>query len=348
MANGTEHLTIGEPNNETLRALRLRSRRTQGQMAHLLLVTERQYQRWEAGESEMPLANWELLLRVWGARQPIDFEFRTDPTRGWDTERDTVRDTIEPGDVVELQPIQGPLLRATVSKDPAPEPPSHDERYSALVTEFVGVEDAGDHCEGFRIGERVTFSRGNVIHLEQRAPSHGHPRIAAHPLTHGTSSAELLKQLKRKLSINTRATGILHRAIVALPDELCEPGRLSQERVVFYEAPSSAESAAHLERLLAVAWGVDTNRWTDRGYIYNIYSSYELQERSFGETDLGELSLFEVGGGGMSGVGPDRLEYARRSDVDLLVSPRVATRLHELLAIVEFLYEVAGRTEPLR
>ncbi|MBR8426370.1 MULTISPECIES: helix-turn-helix domain-containing protein [Burkholderia cepacia complex] len=343
MTDTPQHLSIGEPNGATLRALRLRSRRTQGQMAQLLLVTERQYQRWEAGETEMPLANWELLLRVWGARQPIDFEVRTDPTRGWDIERDTIRDTIEPGDVVELQPIVGPLLRATVCVDPAAEPSTPDQRYSALVTEFVGVEDAGDHYEGFRIGERVTFSRGNVIHLEQRAPSHGHPRIAAHPLTHGESSPELLKQLKPKLSINTRATGILHRAIVALPDELCEPGRLSQERVVFYEAPSSAESVAHLERLLAVAWGVDTNRWTDRGCIYNIYSSYELKERSFGETDLGELRLFEVGGGGMCGVGPDRLEYARRADVDLLVSPRVASRLQELLAVVEYLYAVAGR-----
>ncbi|WP_081059713.1 hypothetical protein [Burkholderia stagnalis] len=157
--------TLGE-----IRSLRLGSRRTQGQMARLLHVTERQYQRWEAGASTMPLARWQLLQRIAGQRHPADFAPAPVPTRGWDTRRDSRRDTIERGDVVELQPLDGPLLRATVCLDRVHDGLADEDGYGALVTEFVGAANAGQEFQGFFIGERVTFARANVMHLEQRAP----------------------------------------------------------------------------------------------------------------------------------------------------------------------------------
>ncbi|WP_234745276.1 helix-turn-helix domain-containing protein [Burkholderia sp. WTPI3] len=153
-----------------LRQLRERSNRTQGQMAVLLNLTERQYQRFEAGDSKMPLGTWKLLRSVWGSRHPIDFEVVTESTRGWDTRRDTRRDTIERGDVVELQPIVGPLLRATVCMDRVHDGLGDEDGYGAFVIEFVGADGAGQEYLGFYIGERVRFARENVIHLEQRAP----------------------------------------------------------------------------------------------------------------------------------------------------------------------------------
>ncbi|WP_218921205.1 helix-turn-helix transcriptional regulator [Burkholderia sp. ABCPW 11] len=159
------------PTAEMLRKLRERSNRTQSQMATLLNLTERQYQRFEAGDSDMPLATWELLLRVWGARHPIDFMQVVDgPTRGWDTLRDAERDTIQPGDVVTLQPMVGPLVRATVTPDLGRERHPDPDIYGAQIAEFVGADDVGDRYQGFRIGEHVTFVLANVIHVEQRVP----------------------------------------------------------------------------------------------------------------------------------------------------------------------------------
>lgn len=84
--------------------------------------------------------------------------------------RDRPRDTIERGDVVELQPVDGPRLRATVCLDRVHDGLADEESYGAYVTEFVGAADVGDEYRGFFIPERVTFARSNVIHLEQRAP----------------------------------------------------------------------------------------------------------------------------------------------------------------------------------
>ncbi|KWH20864.1 hypothetical protein WL99_31660 [Burkholderia cepacia] len=159
------------PTGEMLRKLRERSNRTQSQMATLLTLTERQYQRFEAGDSEMPLATWELLLRIWGARHPIDFMQVVDgPTRGWDSLRDAERDTIEPGDAVTLQPMVGPLVRATVTPNYGRERHASPDIYGGQIAEFVGADDVGDRYQGFRIGEHVTFAFANVIHVEQRVP----------------------------------------------------------------------------------------------------------------------------------------------------------------------------------
>lgn len=159
------------PTAAAFKALRLRGRRTQAQAAALLGVLPRQVQRWEAGEAPIPTNAWPLLRRAWGYRYPSDFAPAPGPmTRGCDALRDRPRDTIERGDVVELQPVDGPRLRATVCLDRVHDGLADEESYGAYVTEFVGAADVGDEYRGFFIPERVTFARSNVIHLEQRAP----------------------------------------------------------------------------------------------------------------------------------------------------------------------------------
>ncbi|WP_186027443.1 hypothetical protein [Burkholderia gladioli] len=163
------------PSVEELRAFRLSTLRTQAQTARILGVTERQYQRYEAstesGLSAMPAATWALLKRIGGKRHPADFEPALRTTWNWDSKRDRRRNTIERGDVVELQPVDGPLLRATVCLDRVHDGLVDENSYGAHVSEFVGAIDAGQEYRGFYLGERITFGIGNVLHLEQRVPS---------------------------------------------------------------------------------------------------------------------------------------------------------------------------------
>ncbi|MDN7533950.1 helix-turn-helix domain-containing protein [Burkholderia orbicola] len=161
----TVHRRGAGPTPTAIRELRVINGRTQAELAERLGVNERQVQRWEAGEAKMPVAAWQLLRRVWGFRGAVHLEPAATTTWGWDTQRDTRRDTIERGDVVELQAKAGPRLLATVN---AVQP--KDDLYQALVTGFVGAGDVGEECDGFCLGERVDFRRANVIHLEQRAP----------------------------------------------------------------------------------------------------------------------------------------------------------------------------------
>ncbi|WP_186143628.1 helix-turn-helix domain-containing protein [Burkholderia gladioli] len=159
------------PTGAELRDYRLSTRRTQEQMARLLGVTTRQYQRWEAGSHDMPGPHWNWLQRAWGKRYPADFAVAPITTRGWDTLRDVRRNTIERGDVVTLQPLDGPRLRATVCLDRVHDGLADESSYGAFVIEFVGAAHAGQEYQGFFIGERVTFAVQNVFHLEQRAPA---------------------------------------------------------------------------------------------------------------------------------------------------------------------------------
>ncbi|WDD90308.1 helix-turn-helix domain-containing protein (plasmid) [Burkholderia sp. FERM BP-3421] len=155
----------GVPTPTEIKHLRVINGRTQTELADRLGVLPRQVQRWEAGEAPMPIAAWQLLRRVWGFRGAMDLQRAPHPTRGWDTQRDAPRDTIERGDVVELQPKAGPRLLATVTYA-AP----RDDLYEALVTEFPGAGDVGEELDGYCLGERVQFRAANVLHLEQRAP----------------------------------------------------------------------------------------------------------------------------------------------------------------------------------
>lgn len=159
------------PTAEALRQLRQRHGRTQVDVATCVGVTERQVQRWEAGKGSMPTASWQLLRRVWGTRFTEDFAPAPALTRGWDTRRDAPRDTIERGNVVELQPRSGPRLRAivTATSSHAIHVVPEGDGYWAIVVEFVDAPGAEEFA-GFCIGERVSFARTNVIHLEQRVP----------------------------------------------------------------------------------------------------------------------------------------------------------------------------------
>lgn len=155
------------PTPAQLKALRALHGLTQASLAERLGVTERQVQRWEAGEGSLAGTYWQLLRQTLGFHAARHFERAPDGmTRGWDTRRDVERDTIERGDVVELQPIDGPRLGATVCAI------HHGEAiaYEAIVTEFVDAGGAGEEHGGFWLGERVRFDCDNVLHLEQRAP----------------------------------------------------------------------------------------------------------------------------------------------------------------------------------
>ncbi|MEB2558749.1 helix-turn-helix domain-containing protein [Burkholderia cenocepacia] len=164
------------PSAEALRQLRQRHGRTQAALADCVGVNDRQVQRWEAGEVPVPSAAWQLLRRAWGVRFTEDFAPAPGTTRGWDRQRDARRDTIARGDVVELQPRDGPRLCATVTataSDAIHVLPEGDG-YWAIVTDWVDEDDgddADDEVDGFCLGERVSFTRANVIHLEQRVPA---------------------------------------------------------------------------------------------------------------------------------------------------------------------------------
>ncbi|RQP98862.1 hypothetical protein [Burkholderia stagnalis] len=148
-----------------------------------------------------------------------------------------------------------------------------------------------------------------------------------------------LNAIEQPVRTSALATGVLYRAFVAVPAALCRSGRTYDERTVFFEAPRGSDEAAHLEQVLAHAWCVDTQGWTEEGAIYNIFSAAELYESKPDPAD--DLRLLDIGGGA-DGVGPAKACYARTPDVDLLVTPRVAARLRELLATVEQWYETGS------
>lgn len=138
----------------------------------------------------------------------------------------------------------------------------------------------------------------------------------------------------------------LHRAIVALPDP--SSSGAYGERVVFFEVPSGVHAGAHLEKVLALVWRVDTTDWCADGAIYNVKSAHELEAAcGTGKADSESLHLFEIGWGGSSGIGPGHIHYARATDIDCLVSPRLATRLQRGLWIIENLYADHDATEIL-
>lgn len=55
-----------------------------------------------------------------------------------------------------------------------------------------------------------------------------------------------------------QAHGRLYRAIVSLPDSMCERDRPLQERWVFFDCPANDLPGDLLEALLSLAWNIDT------------------------------------------------------------------------------------------
>ena len=156
------------PMSEDLKKLRGKTRRTQAQTAAILGVGLRQVQRWEAGEQSMPPATWRF-LQMCGHRLPSDFLVPEDgATRSWDLDSDTIRDTIEQGDFVHLQPVVGPMIQARVWLDRVHDGLIDEESYGGFVIGFPGHPEAGQEFGGFYIGERITFAKRNAVHVEQR------------------------------------------------------------------------------------------------------------------------------------------------------------------------------------
>ncbi|MGC5887698.1 helix-turn-helix domain-containing protein [Ralstonia pseudosolanacearum] len=159
------------PSPAHIKEARLSASRTQAQAAAVLGVSERQYQRWEAGTQVMPSAVWGQFIRTLGHRYPADFQIVADGmTRGIDDLRDLPRDTIENGDFVWLQPVIGPLIQARVWLDRVHDGLADEDSYGGFVIGFPDRPEAGGEFQGFYVGERVTFGRCNVLHLEQRVP----------------------------------------------------------------------------------------------------------------------------------------------------------------------------------
>ncbi|MFJ1299139.1 helix-turn-helix domain-containing protein [Pseudomonadota bacterium AL_CKDN230030165-1A_HGKHYDSX7] len=159
------------PHPEEIKQLRVKTRRTQQQVAQILDVALRHVQRWETGERTMPPATWRF-LKMCGHRRPADFEVpENGSTRWWDQARDTQRTTIERNDFVYLQPVVGPLIQARVWLDRVNDGLIDEEHYGAFVFGFPGHPEAGQEFGGFYVGESITFAARNVVHLEQRMSS---------------------------------------------------------------------------------------------------------------------------------------------------------------------------------
>lgn len=108
-------------------------------------------------------------LQMCGHRLPSDFLVPEDgATRSWDLDSDTIRDTIEQGDFVHLQPVVGPMIQARVWLDRVHDGLIDEESYGGFVIGFPGHPEAGQEFGGFYIGERITFAKRNAVHVEQR------------------------------------------------------------------------------------------------------------------------------------------------------------------------------------
>lgn len=162
----------GSPAPDLIIAERQRVGRTQTQVSELLHVSLRQVQRWEAGEQDMPSATWRFFRLTCGFHYHVDFVRTAESTSGHDTLRDRPRerDTIERGDIVELHALDGTRIRAVVWLDRVHDGLSDEESYGAILLGFPD-QPAQAQLGKFAEGERITFARENVIHIEQRVPA---------------------------------------------------------------------------------------------------------------------------------------------------------------------------------
>lgn len=115
-----------------------------------------------------------------------------------------------------------------------------------------------------------------------------------------------------------QAHGRLYRAIVSLPDSMCERDRPLQERWVFFDCPTNVEPGHRLECLLHMAWNISTIGWCDRGYIYNLTEASALIAQNDADDDT---ALFECG------WGAGGTQHVALHDVDFFCTPRVRARL---------------------
>jgi len=117
---------------------------------------------------------------------------------------------------------------------------------------------------------------------------------------------------------HTLAHGRLYRAIVLLPDAMCERHSPLQERWVFFDCPAATRPGIHLEALLSMAWNVSTTGWCEHGIVYDIKEASDLIAQGDADDDT---ALFE------RSYGPAGTDHVGHHDVDFFCSPRVRARL---------------------
>ncbi len=115
-----------------------------------------------------------------------------------------------------------------------------------------------------------------------------------------------------------QAHGRLYRAIVSLPDSMCERDRPLQERWVYFDCPTGVIPCNRLEALLQLAWNTDTSGWSDRGFIYNVVEASALIAQNDADDDT---ALFECE------WGSEGTKHVALHDVDFFCTPRVRARL---------------------
>lgn len=142
----------------------------------------------------------------------------------------------------------------------------------------------------------------------------------------------------------------LFRALVLVPGEITSGDCSFEERTVFFEADIHQEPGNALATLLQHAWGINSCNWNAHSWISQIISCAELRLMT-SSLDKGlELHVLEWSRGGRTpdAIGPHGIYYARASEIDLFVTPKVAARLAELIAEVEHMAEAepARRVRP--
>lgn len=115
-----------------------------------------------------------------------------------------------------------------------------------------------------------------------------------------------------------QAHGRLYRAIVLLPDAMCERDRPLRERWVFFDCPAATRPGLHLEALLSLAWNISATGWCEHGVVYDIKEASDLIAQGDADDDT---ALFE------RSFGPEGTEHVSPNDVDYFCTPQVRARL---------------------
>jgi hypothetical protein len=127
----------------------------------------------------------------------------------------------------------------------------------------------------------------------------------------------------RTFPAHYQAHGRLYRAIVSLPQGMCERDRPLQERWVFFDCPGAERAAERLQELLALAWNTSTTGWADSGLIYNIVTASDVADQNGAHDDA---AWFECA------WGSEGTQYVSPDDVDYFCTPIVRARLEAALA----------------
>lgn len=130
---------------------------------------------------------------------------------------------------------------------------------------------------------------------------------------------------------------ILYRANVEIPPQMAEHPHHVARRIVFFEVPVGVLAGQHLQALLAIAWCIDTSNWISSGQISDIWSDSDFQKLARGHENTGDLRYFEQlnCSSELAFDQPMRIKYVQASEVDLMTSPRVKTRLTAALSILD-------------